>query len=122
LGDLPQEASSNLKVPEIPLEEKKKEKSDRLRPLGIKVSNSFFRALRILAAEKDVFITDIIVEAVNEYKNKEKIPFANQQLLQELKKRIEEGNIFYLGDGKLVADNDEKNALYLGNIKIEKNR
>jgi hypothetical protein len=71
LGEIPQEASANLKAPEIaPSRKENQETNKRIKPLGFKVSEEFFWELKQLALREKCLMVEIIEKAVENYKKK----------------------------------------------------
>lgn len=70
LGTIPQEVSDNLYAPEIAPLRKRKEKTKRLRPLGMKVREEFYWKVKRLALKEKCLMIEIIEKAVEDYEKK----------------------------------------------------
>lgn len=69
LGEIPQEASTNLNAPELaPSRKENQEPNKRVKPLGFKVSEEFFWELKQLALQEKCLMVEIIEKAVDDYK------------------------------------------------------
>lgn len=65
LGIAPQEASSNLEVPELG---KDARFTGRTKQLGLRVKPEFARQLKMLAAEEDCLLVEVLEKALESYK------------------------------------------------------
>ena len=73
LGEIPQQASTNLKAPELaPSRKENQESNKRVKSLGFKVSEEFFWELKQLALQEKCLMVEIIEKAVDNYKKDEK--------------------------------------------------
>ena len=70
LGQAPQGASSNLKVPE--LASKDNRFTGRNKQLGLRVKPEFLKRLKELALEEDVFIVEVLEKALECYEKHRK--------------------------------------------------
>ena len=70
LGQAPQEASSNLKVPE--LSPKDNRFTGRNKQLGLRVKPEFLKRLKELALEEDCFIVEVLEKALECYEKNRK--------------------------------------------------
>jgi hypothetical protein len=71
LGIAPQEVSANLQAPELAPSDKRI--SGRTKQLGLSVKPEFSKRLKILAAEEDCFIVEVLEKALDCYEKHRKI-------------------------------------------------
>jgi len=67
-GEVPKEASENIKAPELAPRDKRI--TGRTKSLALKITPEFHYDLKRLASEEKVFMTEIIEKAFAEYKRK----------------------------------------------------
>lgn len=70
LGIAPQEASSNLEVPELGRDGRF---TGRTKQLGLRVKPEFVKQLKMLAAEEDCLLVEVLEKALECYKRERKI-------------------------------------------------
>ena len=70
LGIAPQEISANLQAPELAPSDKRF--TGRTKQLGLSVKPEFSKRLKILAAEEDCFVVEILEKALECYEKQRK--------------------------------------------------
>lgn len=70
LGEIPQEASSNLQAPEIAPARLTNKINIRTKPLNFKVSEEFYWQLKDLAVKEKRLMVEVVERAVENYRKK----------------------------------------------------
>jgi hypothetical protein len=71
LGKIPYESSNNLSAPEVAPLRNRKERTQRLRPLGLKVREEFYWQIKALALKEKRLMIEVIETAIEEYRKRQ---------------------------------------------------
>lgn len=70
LGEVPQEASSNLQAPETAPSRSTNKVNIRTKPLNFKVSEEFYWQLKDLALKEKRLMVEVVERAIKDYREK----------------------------------------------------